>query len=128
MGGEDAYNLVDRDAMWHWLGRLKQPDGGFRVTEGGEEDVRGAYCALVAISLLDLPLTLPPESPAREAGLETFFDGLGEYLSRCQTYEGESEVHRETKHMVHMHSVLLPACVSMTHPTERWPNISTWTP
>jgi protein farnesyltransferase subunit beta len=88
VGGEEAYTLIDRDAMWHWLGRLKQQDGGFRVAEGGEEDVRGAYCALVAISLLDLPLTLPPESPAREAGFETFFDGLGEYLSRCQTYEG----------------------------------------
>ena len=43
---------------------------------------------MVAISLLDLPLTLPARSPVREAGLETFMDGLGEYLSRCQTYEG----------------------------------------
>lgn len=88
VGGEDAYSLVDRDSMWHWLGRLKQPDGGFQVAEGGEEDVRGAYCALVAISLLNLPLSLPPESPARQAGFETFFDGLGDYISRCQTYEG----------------------------------------
>ncbi|KAI1620342.1 terpenoid cyclases/protein prenyltransferase alpha-alpha toroid [Exophiala viscosa] len=88
VGGDEAYSLIDREAMWQWLGRLKQPDGGFQICEGGEEDVRGAYCALVAISLLDLPLTLPPKSPAREAGLETFMDGLGEYLSRCQTFEG----------------------------------------
>lgn len=88
VGGHEAYSLIDREAMWHWLGRLKQPDGGFQICEEGEEDVRGAYCALVAISLLDLPLTLPSESPAREAGFETFMDGLGEYLSRCQTYEG----------------------------------------
>jgi protein farnesyltransferase subunit beta len=88
VGGDDAYSLVDREKMWYWLGRLKQPDGGFQLCEGGEEDVRGAYCALVAISLLDLPLSLPPGSPARDAGLETFMDGLGEYLSRCQTYEG----------------------------------------
>ncbi|KIX00949.1 uncharacterized protein Z518_10015 [Rhinocladiella mackenziei CBS 650.93] len=88
VGGDEAYSLIDREQMWHWLGRLKQVDGGFQICEGGEEDVRGAYCALIAVSLLDLPLSLPPDSPARDAGLETFVDGLGEYLSRCQTYEG----------------------------------------
>ncbi|EHY58694.1 CAAX farnesyltransferase (FTase) subunit beta [Exophiala dermatitidis] len=88
VGGEEAYSLIDRGQMWHWLGRLKRPDGGFQICEGGEEDVRGAYCALVVISLLNLPLSLPPDSPARKAGLETFMDDLGEYLSRCQTYEG----------------------------------------
>ncbi|EXJ60109.1 protein farnesyltransferase subunit beta [Cladophialophora yegresii CBS 114405] len=88
VGGEEAYGLVDRQKMWHWLGRLKQADGGFKVSEGAEEDTRGALCALLAISLLNLPLSLPRDSPARAAGLETFRDGLGEYLSRCQTYEG----------------------------------------
>lgn len=88
VGGDQAYSIIDREQMWQWLGRLKQPDGGFQICEGGEEDVRGAYCALVAISLLNLPLSLPADSPARSDGLETFMDGLGEYLSRCQTYEG----------------------------------------
>ncbi|KAL2835143.1 terpenoid cyclases/protein prenyltransferase alpha-alpha toroid [Aspergillus cavernicola] len=88
VGGEEALNLIDRQAMWKWLGRLKQADGGIRVCEGGEEDVRGAYCAMVMLSLLDLPLTLPPEAKAREHGLETFTSGLSEYLSRCQTFEG----------------------------------------
>jgi protein farnesyltransferase subunit beta len=32
--------VVDRRAMWMWLGRLKQKDGGFQMSEGGEEDVR----------------------------------------------------------------------------------------
>ncbi|KAL3464135.1 terpenoid cyclases/protein prenyltransferase alpha-alpha toroid [Aspergillus heterothallicus] len=88
VGGNEAYNLIDRQAMWRWLGRLKQPDGGIAVCEGGEEDVRGAYCAMVIISLLDLPLTLPSGAKAREYGLETFASGLPEYLSRCQTFEG----------------------------------------
>ncbi|KAJ5772923.1 hypothetical protein N7457_007819 [Penicillium paradoxum] len=102
VGGEEAFALVDRHAMilcvadpgfwfprrWQWLGRLKQPDGGFRVCEGGEEDVRGAYCAMTLISLLDLPLALAPGSQAREAGLESLTSGLPEYLSRCQTFEG----------------------------------------
>ena len=88
VGGHETYDLVDRGKMWEWLGRLKQNDGGFQICEDGEEDVRGAYCALVMISLLDLPFELPPNAAARRAGLQTFGDGLGGYLSRCQTYEG----------------------------------------
>ncbi|KAJ5155215.1 hypothetical protein N7492_008018, partial [Penicillium capsulatum] len=88
IGGEDAFALIDRRAMWQWLGRLKQADGGFRVCEGGEEDVRGAYCAMTLISLLDLPVNLPLDSPARGAGLESLTDRIPEYLSRCQTFEG----------------------------------------
>lgn len=88
VGGPEAYELTDRQAMWSWLGRLKQPDGGFQICEGGEEDTRAAYCALLAIALLNLPWELPSDSPARTAGLKTFGDGLGQYISRCQTYEG----------------------------------------
>lgn len=88
VGGQQAYSLVDRMAMWHWLGRLKQADGGFRLCEDGEEDVRGAYCALVAITLLDLPWRLPDSSPARNSGLNDFRDRLGSYISSCQSYEG----------------------------------------
>jgi protein farnesyltransferase subunit beta len=40
VGGEEAYEIVDRRSMWRWLGSLKQADGGFRVAIGGEEDVR----------------------------------------------------------------------------------------
>lgn len=54
----------------------------------GEQDVRGAYCCMTVHTLLRLPLALPPASPARAAGLETFDSGLGEWISRCQTFEG----------------------------------------
>jgi hypothetical protein len=40
VGGEDAFEVIDRRAMWKWLCALKQPDGGFQVSVGGEEDVR----------------------------------------------------------------------------------------
>jgi protein farnesyltransferase subunit beta len=43
---------------------------------------------MTLVSLLNLPLELPPDSPARVAGFETFADGVGEWISRCQTYEG----------------------------------------
>jgi protein farnesyltransferase subunit beta len=43
---------------------------------------------MTAITLLNLPLELPPDAPARKAGLTSFTDKLGEWVGRCQTYEG----------------------------------------
>jgi protein farnesyltransferase subunit beta len=40
VGGEEALEVIDRKAMWQWLGAVKQPDGGFQMSVGGEEDVR----------------------------------------------------------------------------------------
>ena len=40
VGGEEALDIIDRRAMWKWLGALKQLDGGFQVSVGGEEDIR----------------------------------------------------------------------------------------
>ncbi|KAI9700048.1 MAG: CAAX farnesyltransferase (FTase) subunit beta [Candelina mexicana] len=88
VGGEEALSLVDRKMLWRWLGSLKQRDGGFQVCVGGEEDVRGAFCSMVMISLLNLPLDLPLDSAARVNRDDTFLTGLPEYLSRCQTFEG----------------------------------------
>lgn len=84
----DALEIVDRRALWHWLGSVKQPSGGFRMAVGAEEDVRGAYCALTALALLNLPLDLPSDAPARASGMTSFLDGLGEWVGRCQTFEG----------------------------------------
>ncbi|KAK3707915.1 CAAX farnesyltransferase (FTase) subunit beta [Vermiconidia calcicola] len=80
--------MVDRKAMWHWLGSVKQADGGFCMAVGAEEDIRGAYCAMTILTLVNLPLELPPDAPARKHGLTTFTDKLGEWVGKCQTYEG----------------------------------------
>lgn len=40
VGGEEAMEVIDRKAMWKWLGSLKHPNGGFRMALGGEVDVR----------------------------------------------------------------------------------------
>ncbi|ATY59604.1 Terpenoid cylases prenyltransferase alpha-alpha toroid [Cordyceps militaris] len=88
VGGEEAYDVIDRHAMWEWLCSLKQADGGFQMVVGGEEDVRGAYCASVLISVLGIPLEMSPDSLAYAAGHKTLFSGLGEWVGRCQTYEG----------------------------------------
>ena len=84
----DALEVVDRRAMWKWLGTIKQADGGFSMAEGAEEDIRGAYCAMTILAILNLPLELPPDTPVRQVGLESFTDGLGEWVGRCQTFEG----------------------------------------
>ncbi|KAF1991857.1 terpenoid cyclases/Protein prenyltransferase [Aulographum hederae CBS 113979] len=88
VGDESALDCVNRKTMWQWLGKMKQLDGGFTMCHGGEEDARGAFCAVIILSLLNLPLELPSDSPARVKGDETFLTGLPEWISRCQTYEG----------------------------------------
>ncbi|KAK8121072.1 Terpenoid cylases/protein prenyltransferase alpha-alpha toroid [Apiospora kogelbergensis] len=88
VGGESAYEVIDRRAMWKWLSSLKQPNGGFQMSLGGEVDVRGAYCAAVIISLLNIPLSLSSDSPASAAGLDDLYTGLASYVQRCQTFEG----------------------------------------
>ena len=40
VGGKEALDIIDRKAMWKWIGSLKQPDGGFQMSVGGEQDVR----------------------------------------------------------------------------------------
>lgn len=40
VGGDEAFEAVDRRSMWKWLCSLKQPDGGFQMAVGGEIDVR----------------------------------------------------------------------------------------
>lgn len=84
VGGEEAYDVIDRKGMWKWLSTLKQPDGGFQVCVGGEEDIRGAYIAAVLITLLDLPLDLTPESPAYDGGRSNLLTGIAEYVRSCK--------------------------------------------
>jgi protein farnesyltransferase subunit beta len=87
-GGTETYESINRKTMWHFLGRMKQADGGFTMCEGGEEDIRGAFCAMVVISLLNLPLDLPQDAVARSHGLTTLTDGLGDWVSKCQSWDG----------------------------------------
>lgn len=47
----------------------------------------GAYCATTLISLLDLPVDLPLDSPTQAAGLATLTERIPEYLSRCKTID-----------------------------------------
>lgn len=58
------------------------------MVQDGEVDIRGAYCSMTIIALLDLPLELPTDAPARINGDETFLTKLEDWIARCQTFEG----------------------------------------
>ena len=45
----------------------------------------GAYCSMVIMSLLCLPLELPSGAPARLYGLDSFVSKLPDYLSYCMS-------------------------------------------
>ncbi|KAK3165378.1 hypothetical protein QOZ80_1AG0032420 [Eleusine coracana subsp. coracana] len=55
--------------------RVKDTSGAFRMHEGGEIDVRASYTAVSVASLVNI---LDDE----------LAKGVGDYIARCQTYEG----------------------------------------
>ncbi|CAE8641653.1 unnamed protein product [Polarella glacialis] len=61
--------------MYRFLMRMKCPEGGFRMHEEGETDIRGSYCAMAVASMLHM-LT------------DELMEGLPDYIRRCQTWEG----------------------------------------
>ncbi len=76
IGTEEALSVIDREKLYEFLCEMKDTgSGGFRMHSNGEIDVRGTYCAIAVASLVNL--------------LDSFLaDGVGEYVRRCQTYEG----------------------------------------
>ncbi|CAG8443100.1 17868_t:CDS:10 [Acaulospora morrowiae] len=75
LGTKEAYDLIDRDNLYKWFLKLKQPDGSFIMHEGGEVDIRGTYCVLSAATLTNL---VTPELTA----------GTAEWIKRCQNFDG----------------------------------------
>lgn len=75
LGTEKAYDVINRKKLKKFLIKLHQPDGSFLMHDGGEVDVRGAYCAASAASLTNI---LSDE----------IFYNTAEWVSSCQSYEG----------------------------------------
>ncbi|RID66066.1 hypothetical protein BRARA_D01232 [Brassica rapa] len=75
LGGDKALSSINREKMSSFLRRMKDPDGGFRVHDMGEMDVRACYLAISIASILNI---LDDE----------LTQGLGDYILSCQTYEG----------------------------------------
>ncbi|KAG2131102.1 terpenoid cyclases/protein prenyltransferase alpha-alpha toroid [Suillus cothurnatus] len=70
-----ALAIIDREKMYKFFMSLKQPDGAFLVAHHAEVDVRGTYCLLVTVHLLNM---LTPE----------LLEGVPGFIMSCQTYEG----------------------------------------
>ncbi|CAG8817841.1 1718_t:CDS:10 [Gigaspora margarita] len=75
LGTKEAYDLIDRESLYKWFMKLKQPDGSFIMHEGGEVDIRGAYCVLASAALTNL---ITPELIA----------GTADWIRRCQAFDG----------------------------------------
>lgn len=54
VGTADAHASIDVPSITKFLISMKQADGSFRVSYGGEADARGIYCALAVASILNI--------------------------------------------------------------------------
>lgn len=72
---EKVFDVLDRPGLYRFLMSVREKDGSFKMHEGGEVDIRGAYCAASAASLTNMCT-------------KALFAGTPEWICRCQTYEG----------------------------------------
>ncbi|KAG0461054.1 hypothetical protein HPP92_021351 [Vanilla planifolia] len=75
LGSDAALSSVNRDSLHKFLLRMKDSSGAFRMHHAGEIDVRACYTAISVASILNI----------MDSELVV---GLGDYIIRCQTYEG----------------------------------------
>lgn len=70
-----AYSVIDRVRLRAFLQRCIRPSGAVTMHEDGEEDVRGAYCAVVVARLTNV-------------FTNDMFMNTVDWIVQCQTYEG----------------------------------------
>ncbi|CAH0392016.1 unnamed protein product [Bemisia tabaci] len=76
VGTEEAYKVIDREKLAQFLRKVRLPSGSFVMNVDGEEDIRGAFCALIVARLINLSLS------------SDIFCNTAHWVSQCQTYEG----------------------------------------
>lgn len=72
-----ALGIINTSKLLEWIQSLKMASGSFRMHTDGEEDLRGTYCAITVAKLCNLEKFCPD-----------LFENSGEWILRCQTYEG----------------------------------------
>ncbi|XP_020591858.1 protein farnesyltransferase subunit beta [Phalaenopsis equestris] len=75
LGSDTALLSMNREAVHKFLMQMKDSCGAFRMHHTGEMDVRACYTAISVASILNI---LDFE----------LVKGVGDYILRCQTYEG----------------------------------------
>ncbi|XP_041969085.1 protein farnesyltransferase subunit beta [Aricia agestis] len=75
IGTDKAYDSINRNTLQNFLWSLRSADGAFSLHKGGEQDIRGVYCALSVAKLTN-------------TYTDSLFDKTAEWVVSCQTYEG----------------------------------------
>lgn len=75
LGGDRSLSSINRHNLHTFLLRMKDRNGGFRMHDAGEMDVRACYTAISVASVLNI------------LDYELVKD-VGNYILSCQTYEG----------------------------------------
>ncbi|KPJ18224.1 Protein farnesyltransferase subunit beta [Papilio machaon] len=75
IGTDEAYASINRKSLQNFLWAVRGVDGSFALHLGGEQDIRGAYCALTVAKLTNIYT-------------DELFDKTAEWIVSCQTYEG----------------------------------------
>ncbi|KAK2419686.1 Prenyltransferase family protein [Trifolium repens] len=75
LGGDKALASINRDKLYGFMRRMKQPNGGFRMHDEGEIDARSCYTAISVASVLNILD-------------EELIKNVGDFILSCQTYEG----------------------------------------
>ncbi|XP_066601214.1 protein farnesyltransferase subunit beta [Prorops nasuta] len=75
IGSIEAYKVINRERLYHFLLSLHGEDGSFIMHADGETDLRGIYCALAVAKITNV------YTP-------TLFEKSEDYVARCQTWEG----------------------------------------
>lgn len=75
IGTDEAYNSIDRSALQNFIWSVREVDGSFALHRGGEQDIRGAYCAISVAKVTNIYTDM-------------LFDKTAEWIVSCQSYEG----------------------------------------
>uniref|UniRef100_A0A915EPE8 Protein farnesyltransferase subunit beta n=1 Tax=Ditylenchus dipsaci TaxID=166011 RepID=A0A915EPE8_9BILA len=75
IGTPEAFASIDRKKLYAFISSMRLPNGSFQLHDGGEVDVRGAYCAIAAACVTGISDDL-------------LFENTPSWIMRCQTYEG----------------------------------------
>ncbi|XP_076441942.1 protein farnesyltransferase subunit beta-like isoform X2 [Babylonia areolata] len=70
-----VFDVLDRPGLYRFLMAMRDEEGAFKMHQGGEVDIRGAYCAASAARLTNMCS-------------KELFEGTAEWICKCQTYEG----------------------------------------
>eukprot|EP00835_Amoeboradix_gromovi_P003303 NODE_213_length_14376_cov_0.499054.p3 type:complete len:419 gc:universal NODE_213_length_14376_cov_0.499054:10291-11547(+) len=83
IGTVSAYNLINPQKLLNYFIAVKSSSGGFLMHVNGELDVRGTYCILSILDLVQVH-----RNAKYVSSLKVLLKNVIDYLKNCQTHEG----------------------------------------